>query len=63
MGQVTGDPNKATSGPVADHNIDPDDVPAKPAATRPAAPAQTAPANGSGRAEDILAMIRNRQKS
>jgi len=35
MGQVTGDPNKATS----------------------------APANGSGRAEDILAMIRNRQKS
>jgi hypothetical protein len=63
MGQVTGDPNKATSGPVADHNIDPDDVPAKPAVTRPAAPAQTAPANGSGRAEDILAMIRNRQKS
>jgi hypothetical protein len=63
MGQVTGDPNKATSGPVADHNIDPDDVPAKPAATRPAASAQTAPANGSGRAEDILAMIRNRQKS
>jgi hypothetical protein len=62
MGQVTGDPNKATSAP-ADSYVDPDEVPAKPAVTRPAAPAQTAPANGSGRAEDILAMIRNRQKS
>ncbi len=62
MGQVTGDPNKATSAP-ADSYVDPDEVPAKPAVTRPTAPAQTAPANGSGRAEDILAMIRNRQKS
>jgi hypothetical protein len=60
MGQVTGDPNKATSGPVADHNIDPDDIPVR------SAPVQSAPkaeaASGSGRAEDILAMIRNRQK-
>lgn len=62
MGAATGDPNKATSGSVADHNIDPDDVPVKSATTRPAALAQPAPANGSGRAEDILAMIRNRQK-
>jgi hypothetical protein len=61
MGQVTGDPNKATSAP-ADSEVDPEDVPAKPAVTRSAAPAQTAPAGGSGRAEDILAMIRNRQK-
>jgi hypothetical protein len=60
MGQVTGDPNKAASGPVADHNIDPDDVPVR------SAPVQSAPkaeaSGGSGRAEDILAMIRNRQK-
>jgi hypothetical protein len=61
MGQVTGDPNKATSAP-ADSEVDPEDVPAKPAVTRSAAPVQTAPAGGSGRAEDILAMIRNRQK-
>ncbi len=65
MGQVTGDPNKATSAaPVADHDIDPDEP-----APRVSAPVQSAPraesapaAGGSGRAEDILAMIRNRQK-
>ncbi len=64
MGQVTGDPNKATSGPVADHNIDPDEP-----TPRVSAPVQSTPrveaapaAGGSGRAEDILAMIRNRQK-
>jgi len=62
MGQVTGDPTGAS---VADSAVDPDDVPAKaaPAVSKPAAPAATAPAaGGNGRAEDILAMIRNRQK-
>jgi hypothetical protein len=67
MGQVTGDPNKATSRPAAapaDDAVDPDDVPVQSApAARPAATASAAPAGGSGRAEDILAMIRNRQKS
>ncbi len=60
MGAATGDPNKATSAP-ADSEVDPDDVPSKPAVSKPAAPAATT-SNGSGRAEDILAMIRNRQK-
>jgi len=61
MSAATGDPNK---GSVADHDVDPDEAPAKaaPAVSKPAAPAATAPASGSGRAEDILAMIRNRQK-
>jgi hypothetical protein len=44
--------------------VDPDDVPVQSApAARPAATAPAASASGSGRAEDILAMIRNRQKS
>jgi hypothetical protein len=61
MSSVTGDPNKATSAVI--DNIDPDDVPA-PRASAPAPKVETAsaPASGSGRAEDILAMIRNRQK-
>jgi hypothetical protein len=61
MSSVTGDPNKATSAVI--DNIDPDDVPA-PKASAPAPKVETtsAPASGSGRAEDILAMIRNRQK-
>ena len=65
MGQVTGDPNKATSGPVVDHNIDPDEPAPRvsaPVQSAPKADTATAPASGSGRAEDILAMIRNRQK-
>lgn len=61
MGAATGDPNKATSAP-ADSDVDPDEAPVRsaPAVSKPA----TAPAaaSGSGRAEDILAMIRNRQK-
>ena len=61
MSAATGDPNKATSA--ADNDVDPDEAPAKSApVSRPAAPAATAPATSSGRAEDILAMIRNRQK-
>jgi len=58
MGQVTGDPNKPASAakvsaPVEDQI---DDEPA-PVASTPAASAE-----GASRAQDILAMIRNRQK-
>jgi hypothetical protein len=66
MGQVTGDPNKPAVAPAAapvatapsysDDQVD--DEPAAPAASAPAAPA----AEGASRAQDILAMIRNRQK-
>jgi hypothetical protein len=63
MSQNTGDPNKSTpkaSAPVA-HN-DAEDTPA-PVATATPAPAQKADAaGGDSRAQDILAMIRNRQK-
>ena len=65
MSQNTGDPQKsstpkASPAPAASHD-DEDDTPA-PAAK--AAPAPTAPAaeGGDSRAQDILAMIRNRQK-
>jgi hypothetical protein len=59
MGQVTGDPNKpaAVRAPAAapiDDQID--DEPA------PVASAPAASAEGASRAQDILAMIRNRQK-
>ena len=58
MGQATGDPNKASvRAPVVDE--DADDTPA-PKAAPVAAPAATA--EGASRAQDILAMIRNRQK-
>ena len=64
MGAVTGDPNVATAH--ADNNVDPDEpaTPVVKAAPAPvqSAPAASAPAAGGGRAEDILAMIRNRQK-
>jgi hypothetical protein len=68
MGQNTGDPNR----PAAQSSVSEDeDVPftpdPKPAATPAAAPATSAaPAantEGASRAQDILAMIRNRQKS
>jgi hypothetical protein len=62
MGQATGDPNKTSSAkvaaPIAD-DIDPDDTPAPVASAPAAAPAGDA---GASRAQDILAMIRNRQK-
>ena len=69
MGQATGDPNKATSraAPAAAvaAPVDEDDAPfdTTPAAT-PAAPAAapSAAAGDNSRAQDILAMIRNRQK-
>jgi hypothetical protein len=67
MSQNTGDPQKgstprATPAPAASHSDD------EPAPARQAAPAQSAPkddapaAGGDSRAQDILAMIRNRQK-
>jgi hypothetical protein len=65
MGQATGDPNRATantSTPAAKASEDYDDEPA-PVASAPAAQsAAPASADGASRAQDILAMIRNRQK-
>jgi hypothetical protein len=60
MGQVTGDPNKpaAVRAPTAAAPID-DQIDDEPA---PAASAPAASAEGASRAQDILAMIRNRQK-
>ena len=64
MSQNTGDPNKSTpkaSAPVA--HDDSDDEPAPVAKATPApAPKAEATAGGDSRAQDILAMIRNRQK-
>ena len=64
MGAATGDPNKpaaATSVPVAAAPaVEEDDPPFTP--DTPAPKAEAAPAAAGGRAEDILAMIRNRQK-
>ena len=65
MSQNTGDPQKTStpkaSAPVAD---DADDEPAPRAAAPVAAPKAETPSEGGGdsRAQDILAMIRNRQK-
>jgi hypothetical protein len=65
MSQNTGDPNKATPkatpAPVATDN-DEDDTPAPVAKTTAPAPKAEASAAGDSRAQDILAMIRNRQK-
>jgi len=64
IGQATGDPVKATpkaSAPV-DDSIDPDEAPVAKAAPAPSAPKAEASAGGDSRAQDILAMIRNRQK-
>jgi hypothetical protein len=64
MSQQTGDPVKpaapAAPAPKA-ASTDYDDEPAAPAA-KPAAPAPAASTGGDSRAQDILAMIRNRQK-
>jgi hypothetical protein len=63
LGSATGDPHKATSraaapAPVADEDDAPfDTTPAPKAAAAPAGDA-----GGASRAQDILAMIRNRQK-
>ena len=63
MGQATGDPNKATTRSAAPADEDADDTPA-PVAAAPAPVKQEAPASteSASRAQDILAMIRNRQK-
>ena len=61
MGQATGDPNKAVvRAPVVDEDADDAPAVASAPASAPAAPAATA--DGASRAQDILAMIRNRQK-
>jgi hypothetical protein len=66
MSQNTGDPQKASApkaapAPAASHD---DDEPAPRAAAPVAAPKAETPSDGGGdsRAQDILAMIRNRQK-
>jgi hypothetical protein len=66
MSQNTGDPVKQTpkvSAPVDD--IEEDEAPVAKATVAPAPKAETttAPAGGDSRAQDILAMIRNRQKA
>ena len=61
MGQATGDPNKvAVRAPVVDEDADDAPTAASAPVSAPAAPAATA--EGASRAQDILAMIRNRQK-
>jgi hypothetical protein len=64
MSQNTGDPNKSTPkaapAPAASHD-DEDDTPAPVAKAAPA-PTASESAGGDSRAQDILAMIRNRQK-
>jgi hypothetical protein len=67
MSQNTGDPNKATPkasapAPVA-HDDDEDDAPVAKAAPAPKASASASSEGGDSRAQDILAMIRNRQKA
>jgi hypothetical protein len=59
MSQATGDPNaKAVSRPA----VDEDDEPAVQSAPAPKAEAPAASTESASRAQDILAMIRNRQK-
>jgi len=63
MSQNTGDPNKATPKASATvDDIDEDEAPAPVAKSAPA-PKAEASAGGDSRAQDILAMIRNRQKA
>jgi hypothetical protein len=66
MSQNTGDPNKSTSTPKASAPISTDDIDDEPAPVvkSSAAPAPKAEesSGGDSRAQDILAMIRNRQK-
>ena len=66
MSQNTGDPQKASApkaapAPAASHD-DEDDTPAPVAKAAPAPTATPAAEGGDSRAQDILAMIRNRQK-
>jgi hypothetical protein len=61
MSQNTGDPVRSNPKATAPVAHDEEDTPVVKAA--PAPKAATAPAGGESRAEDILAMIRNRQKA
>jgi len=64
MSQNTGDPVKSTpkaSAPAADEDFE-DEAPAPVAKAAPAAAPASESASGDSRAQDILAMIRNRQK-
>ena len=64
MSQNTGDPVKSTpkaSSPATD-DIDEDDTPVSKSTPAPKASAPTSTEGGDSRAQDILAMIRNRQK-
>lgn len=65
MGSATGDPvaKAPTKAPVAeDPPFDPDDEPAPVRQAAPAPREESKPAAGGSKAEDILAMIRNRNK-
>ena len=63
MGQATGDPNKAAAPRAAPVAAAEEDAPWEEPATPAAKPTPAAPAGESAsRAQDILAMIRNRQK-
>ena len=65
MGQATGDPNKSTNAPTQTSAPATETAPAPQAATAPAAEATEAPketSDSANRAQDILAMIRNRQQ-
>jgi hypothetical protein len=63
MSQNTGDPNKSAPKTVVDDHVDDEPVPVAAATTpAPAAEAPAASSENASRAQDILAMIRNRQK-
>ena len=66
MGQATGDPVKSTpkaSAPAASDDYDDEPAPVAKATPAPSAPKADTAAGGDSRAQDILAMIRNRQKA
>ena len=63
MSAATGDPNKAVARPQVDEDADDEPVSTAKSAPAPAAPAaSTANGDNSSRAQDILAMIRNRKQ-
>jgi hypothetical protein len=64
MSAATGDPNKAVARPQVDEDADDEPVSTAKSAPATAAPAAASTANGdnSSRAQDILAMIRNRKQ-
>jgi hypothetical protein len=63
MSAATGDPNKAVARPQVDEDADDEPVSTAKSAPATAAPAaSTANGDNSSRAQDILAMIRNRKQ-